>query len=416
MNTEKDPNPMQTAYRHGVRQWRTPRRELRRDRAPRGRFAPDPRPLLLQPQATPVVDLRNSTLDWPGFWRVVHSCLAKAGYRRSTVVVYRQVLRSLRQNLEQRYGAGSPLARPACVSGADAGAYFRGLTDRHSSSSWLSVNISVMRTVFDKLGGLSLTTHMPTPKRPRRLAHTVTSNDVGRLIEAAPTIRDRLLIGLLYGCGLKAGEACRLRWEDVGLEAGQLTVRFAGNTRRRLVSVPEALRPVLAAGVSRCDPQAYILAGAKGELTALSTRTAQRIVRRAAMQAAIGKPVCAMTLRHAYGVESLRAGANVAQVQESLGHLSIKTTMQYQHHILPDDVVSPADRLPAPTSEVTLRSESIPSATPPSVSLPVPPIAVAGLSVPFAHVADGAREFYAWLKARLTSRFLAQRAAFQYSG
>ena len=65
------------------------------------------------------------------------------------------------------------------------------------------MHVSVLRTSFDKLGGLRTTAALRTPKRPEPLRDILSADEVARLIEAAPTLRDRLLIGLLYGCGLK---------------------------------------------------------------------------------------------------------------------------------------------------------------------------------------------------------------------
>ncbi len=81
------------------------------------------------------------------------------------------------------------------------------------------MNIPVLRSVFDKLGGLSIACHFVTPKRPLPLPEILSSNEVRRVLAAAPSTRNQLLLGLLYGCGLKVSEACRLKWADV--DAGQ---------------------------------------------------------------------------------------------------------------------------------------------------------------------------------------------------
>ena len=74
------------------------------------------------------------------------------------------------------------------------------LVDRHASWSWTATHISALRTVFDNLGGMTLTAAMPTPKRPRRLHGVLSPDEVARLLRAAGSTRDRLAILLLYGC------------------------------------------------------------------------------------------------------------------------------------------------------------------------------------------------------------------------
>lgn len=395
----------QTRWRSRTRSGRRP---PRRDRAPRGAFLVASGPLV-RPPMQPVLDLRRSALAWPGFWSVVQRHLRQAGFRRGTLCVYRQVLRGLRRHLELCHGEDSALSQPGALTSAAAHDYLCGLSNRRASWSWQSINISVLRTAFDKLGGLSTTVDLNTPKRPMHLAEVVSEQDVGRMLAVSATIRDRLLMGLLYGCGLKVGEACQLRWADLDATGREVTVNFAGNTRQRTVEVPEALRPVLAAGRARCAPDTYVFAGAKGAHTHLSTRMAQRIVRRAALEAAIEKPVCCMTLRHSYAVFMRRQGANVRQVQETLGHRRIQTTLRYDLYTPPAGVVSPVDRPPFVAVSTATPPPTAP--IPPYPDLRLPPADLLPPPLPFAQVGDGAPEFQAQLKTRIGDRFLAPKGA-----
>ena len=103
-----------------------------------------------------------------------------------------------------------------------------------------------------------------------------------------------------------------------------------------------------------------------------------------------------MSLRHSFAVNLLRAGITVRDLQERLGHGSIETTLEYQRAILPDGIVSPADKLtltppvtvaPIPTAALPLQAFEMP------VACAEPPIA-----------------FAVAIKTRLTDRFLGERA------
>lgn len=143
---------------------------------------------------------------------------------------------------------------------------------------------------------------------------------------------------------------------------------------------------------------------------------AQRIIRRAALEGAIAKPVSCLTLRHSCAVAMRRHGAHVREVQACLGHQRVQTTMRYDRCILPPGIVSPADRLsmaaiglagtPRPPGE-----SAVPSAP---LAAPLPPETWRLLPVPFAPA--GAAEFYAQLRTRAADRFLALRAAFTMTG
>ncbi|MCE9616021.1 MAG: tyrosine-type recombinase/integrase [Lentisphaerae bacterium] len=408
--------------------WRTrkPRRSQRRDRPPRARF-PVTEGARIRRTLPPVLALWGRMIDWPGFWGLVQRELRQAGFQPSTLVVYRQVLRSLRHHLELQYGEASARSQPGALTAAAAHDYLSAMNDRHASWSWVSVNISVLRTAFDKLGGLQTTARLRTPKRPQHLGEVVSGPDVARMLAVSPTARDRLLIGLLYGCGLKVSEACRLRWADVDVANQCLAVHYAGGTRQRKVELPEALLPVLEAGRARCEPDTYVFAGDRGPHVPLSARMAQRVIRRAAREAGLEKPVCCMTMRHGYAVSLLREGADVRTLQERLGHQRVQTTMRYERYSPPAGAVSPLDRprfAPAGTMappEPNSAFAGAPRATPDSIAcvpeasdlLASPPSL---LALPFSELANGVREYHAQMKSRISDRFLALRAPALKSG
>ena len=80
---------------------------------------------------------------------------------------------------------------------------------------WLSANISTLRKLFDKIAGLKVTRGLRTPKRAAVLPDVLTKEECERLLRTAGTVRDQLILGLLYGCGIKSSELCALRWQDV---------------------------------------------------------------------------------------------------------------------------------------------------------------------------------------------------------
>jgi len=242
---------------------------------------------------------------------------------------------------------------------------------------------------------MGLTRGMRTPRRRFGLGTILSPAEVGRMIEAAPTLRDRLLIGLLYGCGLKVGEACGLRWGAADAESRRLDVLYEGDHRRREVAIPEALRAVWGAGLESCGPDGYVFAGGKPGKP-LRARTAERVIKRVAAEAGIDKEVCCMSLRHSYAVSCLEQGMDIRSLQEALGHRGIKTTMGYLRYMPARSVRSPLD-VPAPAP----------------ISPPLPAIPAGGPPVPFPNVPGPAREFAALLRTRLRGGFLALRDWFR---
>ena len=318
--------------------WNTPRwgrRSAQRPARPRrtwGRFQ-EPCAIALRPR--PRLDPAwQTSADWPDFWDASQRQLRSVGLCTGTLRVYRHVLRHFRVFLSA-HGAGT---RPGAATPALAREFLYQLSDRHASWSWTATHITALRTVFDKLGGASLTEGMVTPKRPRRLHDVLEPNEVGRLLEAAGSTRDRLAILLLYGCGLKTSELCGLRWSDVDIAGRTVQVRFAGGTRIRKVLLPANAIPLLQAescyrqgtdpvfaGLSRRLVRRSL--GEGGSLTKpdlsekppISTRTVERIVRRAAAAAGITKEACCRTLRRSYAVQCLRDGMDVTPIGLRVG-------------------------------------------------------------------------------------------------
>jgi len=263
--------------------------------------------------------------DWPFFWDKINRILKDCGYAQSTRLQFRQVLRGLRR-------AG--IRRPADISRSSVRRLMNDLVRSGSSWSWIALHMGVLRTVFDRLCGKSVTAGLVTPKRGQRLPEILGEREAEQLVQSGQTIRDQLLLGLLYGCGLAGSEAVNLRWRDV-LQDGRL-LHVAPSTRymERVLEVPEPFHALVRAGKAACEPDDYVFRG-RSEGTHLSTRAVELVVRRACDHAKIARPVCVMTLRHSYAVHRLESGVSLRQVQAELGHASIRTTERYQRCLAP---------------------------------------------------------------------------------
>ena len=84
--------------------------------------------------------------------------------------------------------------------------YLELLVNRGGSHSWIGHNLLAIRTAFDKLCGLSLTLGLEAPRKPKRLPPILSTQEVTHLLQAAPSLRDKLLLGLIYGTGMRASE------------------------------------------------------------------------------------------------------------------------------------------------------------------------------------------------------------------
>jgi integrase/recombinase XerD len=219
------------------------------------------------------------------------------------------------------------------------------LRARGQAPSSVARRAAAARTFYRHLVALGLREDNPAadvdlPRRRRRLPRSLSLGEVERLIEAANgttprSLRDGALIELLYGGGLRVGEAVALQRGDVDLE--RRLVRCVGKgDKERIVPLGaqavEALRRYLARGRPYLDrrhrPEIFL--NAQGG--ALTRAGAFLIVRRLAAKAGLDpEHVHPHLLRHSFATHLLEGGADLRSVQEMLGHADLGTTEIYTH-------------------------------------------------------------------------------------
>jgi integrase/recombinase XerD len=178
----------------------------------------------------------------------------------------------------------------------------------------------------------------PRPARP--LPHVLSYPEIERLLSAvSPDLelahRDRAMLEVLYGCGLRVSELIGLRLLGLHLDDGLVQVVGKGR-KERLVPVGadarHALRRYLRESRPRLDRGASdgrVFLNRHGR--PLSRMGVWKILRRYVDRAALHKRVTPHTLRHSFATHLLEGGADLASVQEMLGHVDISTTEIYTH-------------------------------------------------------------------------------------
>jgi integrase/recombinase XerD len=205
--------------------------------------------------------------------------------------------------------------------------------------------VSAIRTYFGFLVGEGRVRDDPSdrlesPKRGRVLPDTLTVQEVEALlgspgVEQPLAWRDRALLELAYGAGLRVSELCGLGLTDLLLSDNLVRV-FGKGGKERLVPLGRSvigsvsvylhtMRPELDKGKSR----GRVLLNARGQ--PLSRVGAWNIVKRATDRAGISKRVTPHTLRHSFATHLLEGGADLRAVQEMLGHADLSTTQIYTH-------------------------------------------------------------------------------------
>jgi len=240
---------------------------------------------------------------------------------------------------------------PEHITSEEVRAYLANLHgQRHPTT--LGRKLAALRTFFRLLtreGACRAdpTAGIPSPRAPKRLPRPLPVDDCMRLVDgtdqsAAPmdapdekALRDRALVELLYGAGLRVGEVSALDVRDLDLHRGDVRVQGKGGMER-VVPVPRAAREALDAYLA-CRPAAGRLAQPlfasvrkrRDGPRRLGTRDVRRVVRARALATGIHERVHPHRLRHSYATHLLDMGADLREIQELLGHASLQTTEKY---------------------------------------------------------------------------------------
>ncbi len=171
------------------------------------------------------------------------------------------------------------------------------------------------------------------PKAPRKLPQVLDPDEAKVLVEV-PTdvplgLRDRALLELFYSSGLRLSEVCALRWHDLDLADGLVTVLGKGS-KQRSVPVGSHARNALAAWRKETGAgnDAPVFPGRSGPIT---PRAVQLRLRQLAQRQGLFKRVHPHLLRHSFASHVLESSGDLRGVQELLGHADIATTQIYTH-------------------------------------------------------------------------------------
>ena len=218
--------------------------------------------------------------------------------------------------------------------------YKRGL-----SKTSVARSLAAVRSLYRWLAREGMVEQNPaklvsTPKLPKKLPRVPTIEEMNTVIDgempeiAAFPERDRLMLELLYGCGIRNSELTGINLEDIGISAEAILIRGKGK-KERYVPFGDAVKAALAAYFPerqkllitiRERSNALLINRRGGRLT---TRSVGRIIKKIAVAKGLSPGVHPHTLRHAFGTHMLEEGADLRAIQELLGHERLATTQRY---------------------------------------------------------------------------------------
>lgn len=227
--------------------------------------------------------------------------------------------------------------------------YIEDLRKRDYASSSIERHVAALKgfhkfCVREGIVQIDLASSVPLPKKADRLPEAITVSQIASLLdqpfEDGPTgLRDKAILEMLYGCGLRVSELCSLGFENLLLDDDLVRVRGKGGKERLvplLGSARAALDEYLRDGrpylhpknnVRAQDPDAIFINARGGRL---SRRSVCKLVEKYGRNVKI-EGLHPHTLRHSFSTHLLEGGADLRVLQEMLGHSDISTTQIYTH-------------------------------------------------------------------------------------
>ena len=277
------------------------------------------------------------------------------GASMHTLRAYRRELQGFADFAAERYGSDQSVE---AIEHTQIRAYLGTLYERGLSKASAARALAAVRSWFKWLARAgyldkNVATLVATPRLPKHLPRVPSIEEMNRVVDSVdedaaswPT-RDRAILEMLYGCGIRNAELTGLNLKDIYWANEAILVRGKGQ-KQRYVPLGDAAAQALRAYIAERSARLAACGNAKGTATPalflnlqlrglgkpggearLTVRSVGRIVKRIAILRGLSADVHPHTLRHAFGTHLLEEGADLRAIQELLGHERLSTTQRY---------------------------------------------------------------------------------------
>lgn len=277
--------------------------------------------------------------------------VTERGASEHTLRAYRRELHDFATYMTKQHGANLLVVN---IEHLQIRAYLGELYARGLQKASVARALAAIRSWFKWMARQGYVEQNPaalvsTPKLPKHLPRVPTIEQLNNAIDAvsgeatdkaaAWPLRDRAILELLYGCGIRNAELVGMNLADIHWANGAILVRGKGRKERQVPlgdAAAVAVRAYLTertqrlAEVNKFTDALLLNARLRGNCR-LTTRSVGRIVKRIAVAHGLPDDVHPHTLRHAFGTHLLEEGADLRSIQELLGHERLSTTQRYTH-------------------------------------------------------------------------------------
>lgn len=238
----------------------------------------------------------------------------------------------------------SQATKPSEISASKIKKFLSGLSDANTHKAYLSA----IKLFYDKIG------HQPNkldrveyPKQGKKLPIVLSIDEIQRMFTACENTKHKVILALLYSCGLRISELINLRWANIDRSRMIINIIEAKGNKDRQVALPEVIIPLLEKYWRQYRSEEYILNGQTS--LQYSTTSIRAVVKQLAIKARINKRLYPHLLRHCTFTHMVEQGTDINLIQKIAGHANVKTTMIYCH--LSDSLIS---KINSPINQIAI--------------------------------------------------------------
>jgi integrase/recombinase XerD len=199
------------------------------------------------------------------------------------------------------------------------------------SASFQNQIVNAIKLYFKTIQDKSITLDkIHRPKRGHLLPNVLSKQEVKLILEAHHNIKHKMMLSLIYSCGLRCGELLALKPVHIDSKRNIVLLKNSKGNKDRMVPLSMKILDMLREYYKICKPVVYLFEGQSAGMP-YEARSLQLVLKQALVKVKITKPVTLHWLRHSYATHLLESGTDLRYIQELLGHSSSRTTEIYTH-------------------------------------------------------------------------------------
>lgn len=202
------------------------------------------------------------------------------------------------------------------------------------SESFFKHTIFGLRAAYKVMGMEAKRVALPQIKRDLKLPTVLSQEEIKRLLSAPKYLKHRLILGVLYGCGLRSYELCNLKLSEVDFDRKVVFIPKKKGKVDRYVPLSKHLIRGLKKYIETENPQHYLFNSQvtkDGQARGLTTNGIRWVIKENRSKIGSNKKITAHMLRHSFATHLLEYGVDIVSLKELLGHAHIEMTLHYLH-------------------------------------------------------------------------------------